>query len=296
MRVLVLGKSGMLGRDVMDTFLEREFNVLGIDRKELDLEYPSRIPRVLKNADPDIVINCAAYTNVDLAEKEREKAMRINRDSPGVLAETCNAFGIPLIHVSTDYVFDGRSSRPYKENDPVCPVNYYGLTKKEGEDAIRSNLEKHIIVRTSWLYGRHGKNFVKTILRLAAERSEIRVVADQFGSPTWAVELARALLKVVETIWRTENKAPWGTYHFAGLGETSWYKFAEEIVNRAKKYQDLTVRRVVPISTDQYPTPATRPGRSTLDSTKISETFGVTLTPWEESLSLMIKEYYDENL
>jgi len=295
-KVLVLGNTGMLGKDLISTLDTKSYDVVGIDRKTLDFRDLYRIPVVLRDISPDVVINSAAYTNVDLAEKEKEIATKINRDAPGEIAKVCGEMKIPLLHISTDYVFSGNTNRPYVETDEMSPVNFYGWTKLEGELAIKSVLQEHLIIRTSWLYGKHGKNFVKTILKLARERDELKVVSDQFGNPTWTRDLSEAIAKIVDTIVNKRRKIIWGVYHFSGLEEVSWYQFARKIVEYGKKYDAFRVKNILPISSSEYPTAAKRPVRSSLDCSKILANFDVMLKPWEESLEQMIREYYGKNL
>ncbi len=296
MRVLILGKTGMLGRDLSEVLGKEGFDTVGIERKILDFKFPESIKPALKDVFPDAVVNCAAYTDVDLAEKERELATVINRDAPSELARVCKEMKIPLLHISTDYVFDGDTRIPYRENNSTNPINFYGKTKLEGELAIASALDQHLIVRTSWLYGKHGRNFVKTILRLAREKEELKIVSDQFGSPTWTKDLAMALLKMLISIRNQKKSVKWGIYHFAGLGETSWYQFACKIVEYGQKYEEFRVQKIVPIPSSEYHRPAKRPAKSTLDCQKISSNFGVDLKPWEISLGQMIREYYEQNV
>ncbi|HEC32113.1 MAG TPA: dTDP-4-dehydrorhamnose reductase, partial [Deltaproteobacteria bacterium] len=248
MKVLVFGNTGMLGKDLISTLDTKSYDVVGIDRKTLDFRDLYRIPVVLRDISPDVVINSAAYTNVDLAEKEKEIATKINRDAPGEIAKVCGEMKIPLLHISTDYVFSGNTNRPYVETDETSPVNFYGWTKLEGELAIKSVLQEHLIIRTSWLYGKHGKNFVKTILKLAREKEELKVVSDQFGNPTWTRDLSEAIAKIVDMIVNKRRKIIWGVYHFSGLEEVSWYQFARKIVEYGKKYDAFRVKNILPIS------------------------------------------------
>ena len=197
---------------------------------------------------------------------------------------------IPLIHISTDYVFDGRSDVPYREEDKANPLNVYGRSKWEGENVIRSCLQEHLIIRTSWLYGIHGNNFVKTILALARERTEIRVVADQFGSPTWTVDLANALVEITRFLQKNSPSILWGTYHFCGSGQTSWYGFAQAIISEAQLWESLEVTKVKPIATSDYPTLASRPANSALDCSKIGQHFGITPLAWPQALKAMISK------
>jgi len=238
---------------------------------------------------PDAVINAAAYTAVDRAESEVEAAFAVNRDGPANLARACERAGISLIHISTDYVFDGSKQGAYVEGDPVSPLGVYGESKLAGEEAVRTLCPKHLILRTSWVFSAHGNNFVKTMLRLGAEREELGVVADQFGKPTSAAEIARLIL---DTLPDTEGK--WGTYHLAQPDAVSWHGFAEAIFDAAKRQGIvMKVEQVQPISTADYPTPARRPANSELDCRLLKSVFGVTIRGWRESLAEVIGELND---
>ena len=290
--VLVIGGYGMLGRDLIRVLETSGFNPLGWDLDHIDITSPVDVQAKLPDAGADLVINCAAYTAVDRAETDADPAFAVNRDGVAHLAESCAALHIPLIHISTDYVFDGNADRPYREDDTTNPIGVYAISKWEGEEALRERLEQHLIVRTAWLYGVHGHNFVKTILRLASEREEIRVVADQHGCPTWTMDLAAALVAMARKIISDRSGVPWGTYHFCGGGQTTWHKFAEAIVALGRRWQDLQVQRVAPITTADYPVPARRPPWSVLDCGKISAAFGVTPRPWQGALETMMRELH----
>ena len=222
-------------------------------------------------------MNAAAYTNVDQAEDDYETALRANAHGPAVLSAACHAADMPLIHVSTDYVFDGTKAGPYVESDPIAPIGAYGLSKAAGETAVRDGMPKHLIIRTSWVYGEFGKNFLKTILRLAKERDELRVVADQHGSPTSTAAIASAILSIAPQL-RNENTR-WGTYHLSGTGVTSWHGFAEWIIAVQARH---TSRKpaILPITTLDYPTKAARPVNSALDCTLIRQVFGIAPEAW----------------
>jgi dTDP-4-dehydrorhamnose reductase len=211
----------------------------------------------------------------------------VNRDGAENLAAACSQAAIPLIHVSTDYVFDGRGTRPYREEDPVSPLNAYGRSKAEGEDRIRARHPEHVILRTSWLYATHGRNFLTTMLRLGRERDTLSVVNDRVGCPTWARDLARAILQIAEALPRTPS--PWGTYHCSNQGQTTWYGFAEAIFELAPQALALRVQNVHPISTEDYPTPAARPPYSVLNCARIHRSFGISLPPWRESVRTALR-------
>ncbi|HBD06681.1 MAG TPA: dTDP-4-dehydrorhamnose reductase [Syntrophobacteraceae bacterium] len=293
-KVLVIGAYGMLGRDLVQALEKSRFEVVGWDLDHIDITSLADVRAKLPAAGADVVINCAAYTAVDRAEGESDPAFAVNRDGVAHLAEIGAALHIPLIHISTDYVFDGNADRPYREEDPPNPIGVYAVSKWEGEQVLREHLERHLIVRTAWLYGVHGHNFVKTILRLAAERDEIRVVADQHGCPTWTVAVADALVQMVQRIITHPSEVPWGTYHFCGAGQTTWHGFAEAIVALGRRSHELRVQRVAPIATSEYPVPARRPPWSVLDCGRIAATFGITPRPWQEALAAMMRELHGD--
>jgi dTDP-4-dehydrorhamnose reductase len=238
---------------------------------------------------PDMVINAAAYTAVDRAESEPDAAWAANCTGPARLAAACREAAIPLIHISTDYVFDGSKAGTYREDDPVNPLGVYGRSKEAGDRAIREALAEHVILRTAWVYSAHGHNFVKTMLRLAGERPVLRVVADQTGSPTSAADIAAAIAGVVRRL--AAGGAQWGTYHFVGAGAVTWHGFAEAIFGLAAPWRGPPPR-VEAITTADYPTPARRPANSVLDCRYIGEAFGITPRPWREALADVIRELY----
>jgi dTDP-4-dehydrorhamnose reductase len=237
-----------------------------------------------------MVMNAAAYTAVDQAESDAARAFAVNRDGAAHVAAACARAKIPLIHASTDFVFDGRNGAPYVETDAVHPLSVYGLSKAEGEAGIRSLIEEHVIVRTSWLYSRWGKNFVKTMLQLGREREILRVVDDQRGSPTHAADLAGAVLAIATRI--RDKRVSWGTYHYCGGGETTWHGFAVKIFELARHREVLRVKKVLPIKTSEFPSPARRPAYSVLDCSLIKNVFGITSPPWTESLARMMDTFY----
>jgi dTDP-4-dehydrorhamnose reductase len=261
-----------------------------LDHCASDITKAAAVASVIARQRPDLVINLAAYTAVDRAESDPEAAWAVNCAGAAHIAAACGESTAPLIHLSTDYVFDGCKSEPYREGDAVNPLGVYGRSKEAGERAVRAAVARHIILRTAWVYSAHGSNFVKTMLRLGAERPVLRVVADQQGCPTAAADIASALIVIAREIER--GSTSWGTFHFAGAGSTSWHGFAEEIF-------DLTARlaawppgsrpRVEAITTDQYPTPARRPMNTALDCRKI-EAFGISTRPWRSSLAAVVRE------
>jgi len=283
MKLLITGSHGQLGTELMR--LGSVHDLLGVDQDELDITDADAVMSVVNVFAPDAVINAAAYTAVDKAESESELAFAVNRDGPDNLAKACETAGIPLIHVSTDYVFDGCKQYPYVETDPVAPPGVYGASKWAGEEAVREYCSKHVILRTSWVFSAHGNNFVKTMLRLGTEREELGVVTDQHGCPTFAGELARGIYAIMG-----HNDA-WGTYHFCQPEPTTWYDFAETVFAEAVRQGiHLRTRQVNPITTEDYPTPAKRPANSVLNYTKFQNTFGIQIVPWRESLIEVIGE------
>jgi dTDP-4-dehydrorhamnose reductase len=288
MRVLVTGANGQVGRELSSLGLQKGFRILALDRAALDITDPSLVSKEVSKADVSLVVNAAAYTAVDRAESEPELAFAVNRDGPSYLAAACAEARIPLIHISTDYVFDGCKKGPYIEADPVSPLGVYGKSKAAGEEEVRGRLQEHIILRSAWIYGVHGDNFVKTMLRLGRENESVRVVADQYGCPTYATDIAETILEIAALLLDNRQIA-WGTYHYCGQGVTSWYGFAEAIFELAAQHTPLMVKRIEPISTAEYPTRAKRPANSVLDCSLLEKEFGICSLPWSESLARMIK-------
>lgn len=289
MKILVTGSKGQLGHELFIQGNHLGYKILPTDLLDLDITDKVQVKHRLEKFQPSLVVNAAAYTNVDKAEIEQNLAFAVNRDGPANLAGACATFEIPLIHISTDFIFDGKKSSPYIESDLASPLNIYGKSKQEGENEVRSRLKKHIILRTSWLYGVHGHNFVKTMLRLSREKQVIPVVADQFGSPTNAADLAHAVLQIISRI-KCRGDITWGTYHYCGLGITTWHGFAEEILSLAGQYISMKTITVKPISTAEYPTKATRPCFSALDCSLIKKNFGISIKPWQNSLKTVIRQ------
>jgi dTDP-4-dehydrorhamnose reductase len=294
MKILILGSNGQLGSELMHRALRRTWDIAGVDFPECDITSEESLRHVLKEHGPfEIVINAAAYTAVDRAESEPDAAFAVNRDGAQLLARSCAVHNCALIHISTDYVFDGSGIRPYQPEDPVCPLGVYARSKAEGEAAIRENWGRHIIVRTSWLFGPHGPNFVKTILRLSSEREELRIIDDQVGCPTYAGDLAEALLDAAAQV--SNKPGGWGTYHFCNQGAVSWYAFTRRIIALANTYSKFKVKEIAPILTAHYPLPAPRPAYSVLDCTSFEKTFGVVRRPWEAGLKEMLTAVYALN-
>lgn len=278
-RILLTGRDGQVGHELERT-LAPLGEVVALDRAGLDLADPDRIRAVVREAKPGIVVNAAAWTAVDKAEDGEAAAMAINGAAPGILAEEAKRLSALLVHYSTDYVFDGASPSPYAEDDAPNPINAYGRTKLAGERAIQAVGGRHLIFRTSWIYSLRGHNFLKTILRLAKERKELRVVADQVGAPTWSRMIAEAT-----AICLARHGGQQGAYHLAAAGETSWHGFAQAIVAAAG-----LPARVAPITTAEYPLPARRPANSRLDCGRIEKDFGLALPGWERQLALCLAE------
>jgi len=284
MRILVTGSTGQLGSEVLGAFSQSGHEIIAPVRQELDFLNPDEVADRVRRLQPDWVINCAAYTQVDRAESEVEQAFVINRDSVAQLAGAVAGYGGNLLQVSTDFVFDGEQSRPYREEDDARPLGVYGRSKWEGEQAVRAVLPEAIVLRTAWVYGVHGHNFVKTILRVASEGKPLRVVDDQVGSPTWARDIAGAIRALVQHRAR-------GTYHYTNAGSTSWHGFASAILVGAEEAGFvLETTSVEAIPTSGYPTPARRPAYSVLDTGKIQSLLTAPSPHWRDSLNRMLKE------
>jgi dTDP-4-dehydrorhamnose reductase len=290
MKIIVFGAGGQIGREVCRAAWPPGQTILPLDRKAVDISKSAAVVAILTRERPDLAINLAAYTAVDRAESEPDRAWAVNCAGSAHIAAACGENATPLIHLSTDYVFDGRKTEPYREDDAVRPLGVYGRSKEAGERAVRAALAQHVILRTAWVFGAYGANFVKTMLRLAAERSVLRVVGDQRGCPTAAADIAAALMVITGHIERGEAK--WGTYHFAGDSVVSWHRFAETIFDLAAP-QLVARPKVEPITTEQYPTPAQRPMNSVLDCRKIHDVFRIPAPSWRKGLAGVIREMTD---
>ena len=278
MRILLTGRNGQVGWEVQKALAPLgELTALG--RAELDLSDAGRLREAVREANPDVIVNAAAYTAVDKAESEREAAFAVNATAPGILAEEAKRNGALLVHYSTDYVFDGAKPVPYVEEDEPNPINVYGASKLAGERAIAGSGCRYLILRTSWVYGPRGSNFLLTILRVARERPELRVVDDQIGAPTSSRAIARATAQVL-------RPGAHGTYHLSAAGQVSWCGFARAILARAG-----VATAVVPIRSEDYPAAARRPRNSRLDCSRLRETFGVALAPWEAGLAEVMAQH-----
>ena len=288
MRILLTGANGQVGWELSSRGARRGLEILALDRSDLDITDPVSVSREVNRSGASLVVNAAGYTAVDQAELEPKLAFAANRGGPAYLASACSKAGIPLVHISTDYVFDSQKQEAYLVTDPVSPLSVYGKSKAEGEAEVRGHLTEHFILRTGWVYGVHGHNFVKTMLHLGREREVVRVVDDQYGCPTYAADLAETILRIAAQ-FLSDGRVQWGTYHYCGKGVTTWHGFAEEIFRLASEYESLEVKRVEPISTAEYPTAAQRPVNSTLDCSLLEKTFGIHPQPWAESLARMLE-------
>lgn len=289
MKLLVIGRNGQLARSLVERAGGRPgVELLAIGRPQLDLGLPGSAGDAVRGQRPDIVINTAADTDVDGAEEHRLHAARLNAEGAGEVAEAAAAVGAPIIHISTDYVFDGSSAVPYREDAPTHPLNAYGSGKLAGEEAVRAANGNHLILRTAWVYSPFGRNFVKTMFEAADERDELRLITDKRGSPTSALDLADAILAIVDR-WRLGSIERQGTiYHLAGSGEASWYELADRVMVNRKRL-GLRVPRLVPIAASDWPMRAVRPDYSVLDSGKFKRDFGITLPDWQQSVDEVVR-------
>ena len=301
LKILLTGKNGQLGRELIAS-LHPLGDVVALGHAELDLTKPDKIRQAIRAVRPQLIVNAAAYTAVDQAESEEAIARAVNADAPGLMAEEAKKIGAALVHYSTDYVFDGLKATPYLETDPTSPINAYGRTKLVGEEAVRNSGAPHLIFRTAWVYGREGKNFLRTILRLATQREELKIVRDQFGAPTATQDIALATAEILSRIYAPNDNAlvfsgVSGTYHMTAGGQTSWYEFAKAILEEASgkaedpwlatatSGQPLIARSVVPITAAEYPTPAKRPTYSVLSNDRLARIFGFRLWHWRVQLN-----------
>ncbi|MBR8827148.1 MAG: dTDP-4-dehydrorhamnose reductase [Gomphosphaeria aponina SAG 52.96 = DSM 107014] len=287
MKILLTGITGQVGQELQD-LLPSQGEIIGLGREKMDLAKPDSIAQVIEEIKPDVIVNASAYTAVDKAETEVELAQAINGEAPRMMAASATKLGAKLVHISTDYVFDGQKNTPYQEDDPTNPLGSYGKSKLAGEIGVAGSGANHVILRTAWVYGSRGHgNFVKTMLRLGKEREEIRVVADQVGSPSWSKDIAAAIVGLIES--QAE-----GIYHFTNSGVASWYDLAVAIFEEAEKIgYPLKIQRVVPITTSEYPTPAKRPAYSVLSQKKITQVLGNYPNYWRHSLRKMLLELWE---
>ncbi len=295
MKILVTGSNGQVGHEFTLLAPQSQHNIVCFDRHGLDITDAAKVKEVIHNEQPQVVINCAAYTAVDKAESEPDTAFTINASGAENLASACREVNAVLIHISTDYVFAGDTLSPYNESDPTGPSGVYGESKLAGEIAIAQQLEQHIILRTAWVFGAHGNNFVKTMLRLGAERDELGVVNDQLGAPTSAKGIADCCLTIANTIaQRNKQDIAWGIYHYSGAPYTEWFGFAEHIFDAAVRLNLLNnAPKLNPISSDQFPTPAKRPANSRLSCDKLASNFEIVPDDWKyhlEQVLLTVRE------
>ena len=284
MRLLVTGATGQLGYEVVREFAQLGNEVFAPTRQQMNLENPGEVASAIRSYEADWVINCAAYTQVDKAESEPGKAFTVNRDSPAALAKSVADYGGRLLQISTDFIFDGTKTAPYSEHDKANPLGVYGQSKLEGELAVLDALPGATVLRTAWVYGIHGNNFVKTMLRVAVAGKPLRVVNDQVGSPTWTTDIAAAILALV-------GKGETGVFNYTSAGETSWHGFATAILEQAAALGfEIKTELVEPIPTSEYPTPAARPAYSVLDTDKIKNCLDLSIPQWRDSLKNMLKE------
>ena len=289
MRVLITGARGQVGHELM-RLLPDDFEAVGMGSAQLDIANPVQVAEVVAAVQPQLIINAAAYTAVDKAESEPQHAWAVNRDGVAHLAQAAERLDIPLLHISTDYVFAGNAREPYQETDPTGPTGVYGASKLGGELALAEHCRQHLTLRTSWVFGAHGNNFVKTMLRLGREREELAVVADQHGCPTSSASIATALWSLAVQ-YREQGTLQWGVYHFSGTPACTWHGFAEEIFLQAQALQLLERHpHVRAITAVDYPTPAKRPAWSVLDCTKLQGAHGIALPDWREDLEVVLVE------
>ena len=290
MRVLVFGGDGQVGQEFRRLDGRVGHSVAALTRGQADITRPAEVAAAVRDAvrdaDVEVVVNAAAYTAVDLAESESELAFSVNRDGARNIAMACAEWSLPMVQISTDYVFDGSSPSAYAEDDPVTPLSAYGASKEASERAVRDTLDRHVILRTSWVFGALGQNFVKTMLRLAGEREELAVVSDQIGCPTPAADLAAAILDMLPSL----SEGRWGTYHYCGAGRTSWYGFAQEIFAQYRRITGAPAPRLRAIPSAEFPTPATRPANSVLDCSRFAAVFGFAPRPWRQGLADVLDE------
>ena len=306
MKILLVGANGQVGREIQDLCAKQGVVIEAFTREQLDITNSKEIEKklalcVTKNT---YLVNAAAYTAVDKAEDDAEQCYRVNRDALANLASFAKQYDIPLIHISTDYVFEGDKEEAYVETDTPGPTGVYGVSKLAGEIALQEILPQHIILRVSWVFGQYGKNFVKTILRLAGEQEKLRIVADQHGNPTGAAHIAEVILKIIQALdkqnhqWRAEvtiksaasDSSVWGIYHYCDSPSTTWFNFAQAIVETAKCTKGLKVKEIQPIATSEFPTKAKRPMNSRLNCEKIRQVFGINQFAWRNELAAVIKK------
>ncbi|MBF0358978.1 MAG: dTDP-4-dehydrorhamnose reductase [Magnetococcales bacterium] len=283
MRLLLTGANGQVGREITLAATDYGFTLLPMSRLDLDIGSRESVLSCISRLEPQVVINAAAFTDVDGAESEPELALASNQKGPENLALACSKHSIPLLHISTDFVFDGEQQHPYKESDRVNPLSHYGQSKWLGEQSVRAGIKEHIILRVSWVFGRFGRNFFSAVPKWVREKMEMQVVADQVGGPTPAQDIAQALLVIASRAVKDKNSFPWGTYHFAGQPAVSRFEYTQFIVERLKEQGVKTVETLKPVPASVYPMPAMRPAYSALDSTLLEKTFGIKAPTWQKA-------------
>lgn len=286
MRLAVTGKNGQVV-SALQALASDELEIVALGRPELDLAQPETVLTALREVKPDVVVSAAAYTAVDKAESEQDIAFAVNRDGARAVAQAASDIGIPVIHLSTDYVFDGTKDTAYVESDPTGPTSVYGRSKLEGERAVSEATDNYVVLRTAWVYSEYGNNFVKTMLRLSENRDEINVVADQFGCPTSANDIAAAVVTIARKLVEDASAPLRGVFHLSGTGETNWANFAKQIFALSAENGGKSIV-VNDITTAQYPTPARRPANSRLDCSKLEEVYGIKLPSWQTSTRAVV--------
>lgn len=293
-KLLIIGGNGQVGFCLNEQCKEKSIDALVTTRELLDVTNFEQLKSLALNEKPSVIINASAYTNVEKAEDEPENANAVNATAVGNMAKVAHELNIPLIHISTDYVFDGSKTTIYEETDPTNPLNAYGKSKLLGEEEIVKNHDKYVILRTSWVFGQHGKNFVKTMLRLLSVKEKLSVIFDQVGGPTYAGDIAQAILTIVEKLKQDPSLKPWGIYNFAGFPNISWCEFARNIYAVAQE-KDLISNKleIIPVPTSAYPTKATRPLNSQLSLRKIKEVFNIAPSDWAKELKENLEKYIE---
>ncbi|WP_142781423.1 dTDP-4-dehydrorhamnose reductase [Agrobacterium sp. T29] len=286
MRLAVTGKNGQVV-SALQALANDELEIVALGRPELDLAQPETVLKALREVKPDVVVSAAAYTAVDKAESEQDIAFAVNRDGARAVAQAASDIGIPVVHLSTDYVFDGTKDTAYVESDPTGPTSVYGRSKLEGERAVSEATDNYVVLRTAWVYSEYGNNFVKTMLRLSENRDEINVVADQFGCPTSANDIAAAVVTIARRLVEDPSAPLRGVFHLSGTGETNWANFAKQIFALSAENGGKSIV-VNDITTAQYPTPARRPANSRLDCSKLEEVYGIKLPSWQTSTRAVV--------
>lgn len=292
----MLGKNGQVGAEILK-LISPLYDIIAPERKELDLNNIIKLKKIIRHYKPDVIINSSGYTQVDQAEIKRELALTLNAKVPCALAQEIEKINSFLIHFSSDYVFDGTKNGPYKENDKPNPLNFYGISKLAGENKIKNNCKKFIILRTSWVIGSHGKNFVKKILNKASKNSKLQIVNDQFGAPTWSRSLAYLIILLLEKYERNSKNFPFGIYHASAMGKTTWYnvgKYIIEIANLKGKKFNVLSKNILAISSSSYVSAAKRPFNSILDSNKLLKSFGFKFPFWKKGINETIAEILND--